>query len=145
MVSAVGLVHLGQHPLVAMGRDDVVGHPGTDFPPADHRRDVGLLGAHGGERRLEGRSLGSSRRIAQHRLVVGDWDVRGTAHHFTGDRGSGKDNQNSPAGGCPGPPSSGLSSSVKPLALRMAWPSGEKTNRTNACGRSRDAEPRWEW
>ena len=37
---AVGLVQGGQHPRMAVGRDDVMGDPAPDLAPADHGRNV---------------------------------------------------------------------------------------------------------
>jgi hypothetical protein len=81
---AVGLMHLGQHPLVAVRRHHVLSCAGAYFSATHDSWDVGPLGADGGERRLQGRSLRASRGVIQHRLVVGFGDVPGTAHHFTG-------------------------------------------------------------
>ena len=50
---------------------------------SDHRRDVGLPGADGGECLFEDRPLRRARCIAQHRLVTGDRNVPAATHHLT--------------------------------------------------------------
>ena len=76
----IGVVDLGENPLVAVGRDHVVGVAAADFLPADHHGDIHLLGRLALERRLERGPLRGARGIAQHRLVAGSGDVGDTAH-----------------------------------------------------------------
>ena len=76
----VGLMHLGEHTAMAVRGHHVVGVAGADLPAAHHHRDIHRLGRHGGQRGLERGSLGCAGRVGQHRLIVGNRDVRDTTH-----------------------------------------------------------------
>ena len=76
----VGLMHLGEHAAMAVRRDHVVRVSGADLPAAHDHRDVHRLGRHGAQRGLERGPLGSAGRVGQHRLVVGNRDVRDATH-----------------------------------------------------------------